>query len=64
MCLSTVYVENNGKSERVMQDVSHMVAKDDGLLLVGMFGDEKFIKGRLKSIDFQAGESVVSGYDV
>lgn len=44
MCLSTVYVEKNGKSERVMEDVSHMVAKDDGLLLVGMFGDEKFIK--------------------
>ena len=64
MCLSTVYVEKNGKSEKVMQDVSQMVTKDDGLLLVGMFGDEKYVKGHLKRIDFQEGESVIIGQDM
>lgn len=59
MCLSTVYMEKNGIVETVMQDVSHMVSKNDGLLLTGMFGDEKFIEGRLKSIDFLDGESIL-----
>jgi predicted RNA-binding protein len=52
-------MEKNGIVETVMQDVSHMVSKNDGLLLTGMFGDEKFIEGRLKSIDFLDGKSVL-----
>jgi len=63
MCLSTVYLEKNGTPEIVMQDVSRMVAKDDGLLLTGMFGEEKFIHGRFKSMDFLDGESLIIGQD-
>ncbi len=63
MCLSTVYVKKNGQTEKVMQDVSHMVAKDDGVLLTGMFGEEKFIIGRLESTDFLDGESIIIGQD-
>ena len=59
MCLSTVYIKKNGQIETVMQDVSHMVKKEDGMLLTGMFGDERFIEGRLKSIDFLNGESIL-----
>jgi predicted RNA-binding protein len=63
MCLSTVYMENNGQMETVMQDVSHMVAKDGGMLLTGMFGEEIFINGRLKNIDFLEGESILMSCD-
>lgn len=63
MCLSTVYVKKNGETEKVMQDVSRMVAKDDGVLLTGMFGEEKYIEGRLESTDFLDGESIIIGRD-
>ncbi len=59
MCLSTVYLEKDGKVEKVMQDVSHMTSKNDGILLTGMFGEEIFINGHLKSVDFLDGESVL-----
>ncbi len=63
MCLSTVYVKKNGQTEKVMQDVSRMVSKDDGILLTGMFGEEIYIKGRLESTDFLDGESIIIGHD-
>ncbi len=63
MCLSTVYVEKNGQTEKVMKDVSRMVIKDGGVLLTGMFGEEKYIKGRLESTDFLDGESIITGHD-
>ena len=59
MCLSTVYVEKEGHAESVMQDVSHMTAKDDGFLLTGMFGEEMFVRGRLKSMNFLDGASIL-----
>ena len=58
MCLSTVYLEKNSAKEKVMQDVSDRVSKDDGLLLVGMFGDKKYIEGRIKRIDSQDNDSI------
>jgi len=59
MCLSTVYVKNNGQVETAMQDVSRMVAKNDGMLLVGMFGDETFVNGRIESIDYLDGKTTI-----
>jgi predicted RNA-binding protein len=56
-------VEKNGQTEKVMQDVSHVASKDDGFLLTGMFGEEVFIKGSLKSMDFLDGESIFIGKD-
>ena len=63
MCLSIVYVKKNGQTEKVMQDVSRMVSKDDGILMTGMFGEEKYIKGRLESTDFLDGESIIIGHN-
>ena len=63
MCLSTVYVKKNGQTEQVMRDVSRLTIKNDGVLLTGMFGEEKYIEGRLESTDFLDGESVIIGHD-
>lgn len=56
-------MKKNGQVEKIMQDVSRMVTKDDGVLLAGMFGEEKYIEGRLESIDFLDGESIIIGHD-
>jgi predicted RNA-binding protein len=59
MCLSTVYKDTHGQVTQVMQDVSRMEAMDDGVLLIGMFGEEIFVRGRLKSMDFLDGKSML-----
>jgi predicted RNA-binding protein len=42
-----------------MTDVASIEAKDDGFLMTGLFGDEKFVQGKLKSMDFVKGQSVL-----
>ena len=59
MCLSTVYIDSNGQLKKVMQDVARMEARDDGFLLVDLFGEEVFIQGELKSMDFAEGRSIL-----
>ena len=59
MCLSTVYVDSNGKQEEVMQNVAQMEAKNDGFLLLGLLGEQKFVQGRVSHIDFADKHSVV-----
>jgi predicted RNA-binding protein len=59
MCLSTVYKDTRGQLTQIMQDVSHMDAREDGVLLTGMFGEELFVKGRFKSMDFLDGKSIL-----
>jgi predicted RNA-binding protein len=59
MCLSTVYIESGGQMQEVMQDVAQMEAEDEGFLLTGLLGEEKFVQGQIKSIDFVDEHSVV-----
>lgn len=59
MCLSTVYIDWGGQQEEVMRDVAYMEAKDEGFLLVGLLGEQKLIKGSVKSLDFVDKHTVV-----
>jgi predicted RNA-binding protein len=60
MCLSKIfYVDSDGQQEEVMQDVAHMEARNNGFMLVGLLGEQKFVKGKVKSIDFVDKHSVV-----
>jgi len=52
MCLSTVYVDSDGKRQKVMQDVALMEAENDGYVLSDLFGDNQFVQGKIKRIDF------------
>lgn len=63
MCLSTVYKEIDGKATVVMQDVSQLELKDEGVLLTGMFGEEKFVKGRIQHLDFLDGKTFLVDTD-
>jgi len=35
-----------------MQDVAQMEYNQEGYLLIGLIGDQKVVKGRIKSVDF------------
>jgi len=59
MCLSTVYINSGERQKVVMQDVAQMKANSDGFLLIGLLGEEKFVKGQIKSVDFVDKHSVV-----
>ena len=59
MCLSTVILDSGRGMEEVMQDVARMEARGDGFLLFGLLGEEKFVSGKLKSVDFVEEHKVV-----
>jgi predicted RNA-binding protein len=52
MCLSTVYIQSGDRRIKVMQDVAQMEYNQEGYLLIGLLGDQKFVKSSIKSVDF------------
>jgi predicted RNA-binding protein len=65
MCLSNVfYIDSNGQQQEVMRDVAQMEAQGDGFLLMGLLGEQKFVQGEVRSIDFVDKHSVVLGVDI
>jgi predicted RNA-binding protein len=59
MCLSAAYVIDNGKKEEVLNDVAFLKAEGNGFRLTTLLGDNKFVEGRIESIDFMNEHSVV-----
>jgi predicted RNA-binding protein len=49
MCESNAYLLRNGKEELLMESVDIIEPeKDGGFRLVGIFGDQKIVRGRLR----------------
>ena len=59
MCLCTVYIQSNGRLDKVMQDVAQMESNEEGYVVIGLLGDQKFVKGTIKSVDFVDNHTVV-----
>jgi len=65
MCLSNVfYIDLHGQQQQVMQDVARMEAQNSGFLLTGLLGEQKFVQGGVKTIDFMDKHSVVLGVNI
>ena len=65
MCLSNVfYVDLNGGQREVMRDVAQMQAHNNGFLLIGLLGEQKFVQGKVRTIDFVDKHSVVLGVNI
>ncbi|RJQ50294.1 MAG: CooT family nickel-binding protein [Desulfobacteraceae bacterium] len=52
MCLSTVFIEKDLRRVEAMQNVARMESQEDGFVLIGLLGQEKFVRGKIKRIDF------------
>jgi predicted RNA-binding protein len=50
MCQSHAYLLINGREQLVMEDVSLVKPQGDELLLVGMLGETKQLKARIKEL--------------
>lgn len=59
MCLSTIYIDFKGRQKEVMGDVAQVKAKNDGFVLIDLVGEERFVQGRIKCIDFVDEHSIV-----
>jgi predicted RNA-binding protein len=51
MCLATVYIEDDGQREKVMQDVAWIEPANGGVQLVSFLGESKLFQARIESID-------------
>lgn len=52
MCIATIYVDNDGRMEEVMQDVISLDFGDHGVLLTTILGEEKLLRSKIKHVDF------------
>ena len=52
MCLSSVYIDSGGGQKQIMRDVARMEAEAEGFLLIDLFGERTFVRGKIKRIDF------------
>jgi len=65
MCLSNIfYVDSNGQQQEVMRDVAQMEAHNNGFMLIGLLGEQKFVQGEVRIIDFVDKHSVVLGVNI
>ena len=65
MCLSNVfYIDLDGEQQEVMRDVAQMEAHNSGFLLTGLLGEQKFVQGDVRTIDFVDKHSVVLGENI
>ncbi|MBN2463623.1 MAG: CooT family nickel-binding protein [Dehalococcoidia bacterium] len=59
MCIATVYVDTNGDLKEAMRDVVYIEVENGRFQLVNLLGEEKYLEGKLKRIDFWEEHSVV-----
>ena len=59
MCLSSVYLDSGGEQKQIMGDVARMEAEAEGFLFIDLFGESKFVQGKIKRIDFINERAVV-----
>lgn len=64
MCLSTVYIDMDGGQKQIMRDVARMEMEAEGFLLIDLFGERAFVRGKIKSIDFIDKHAVVLEEDM
>jgi predicted RNA-binding protein len=52
MCEANAYIHKDGREELVLESVDVVEPQEDGgFLLVDIFGQQKTVKGRLKSLN-------------
>ncbi|NLI70280.1 MAG: CooT family nickel-binding protein [Firmicutes bacterium] len=50
MCQSDAYMFKDGVKELIMEDVCNLKPHQGGIILTGMFGEEKQLNARIKEI--------------
>jgi predicted RNA-binding protein len=61
MCLATVYLNGMQTENRLMKDVANIEADGEGLWLIDLFGERRFVAGKIQSLDLTNGQCLISG---
>jgi len=59
MCLSTAYMNSGNEHKQIMKDIARIEAEDQGFWLIDLFGEKKFVEGRIQSADLLDGRLVL-----
>ncbi|HEC57043.1 MAG TPA: CooT family nickel-binding protein [Candidatus Syntrophoarchaeum butanivorans] len=60
MCESNVILEHDGSRELLMEEVVRILVEDDKIQLVGLLGERKEVKGRIKEVNLNRHEVIIS----
>ena len=52
MCEAKVYISQDGKDQKIMEDVMLVQPEEEAYLLVNLLGEQKLVQGRIEKIDF------------
>ena len=56
-------MKSGDKEEKIMEEVVLIEAENSGYRIAGLFGEEKFIEGRIQTLDFRDGRLVLQKTD-
>ena len=64
MCLSTVYMNSGDEQKEIMKDIARIEAEGRGFWLINLFGERKFVEGRIETVDLMDGHIVLVGREM
>ena len=50
MCEANAYLVEDGKEHLIMESVDKVEPEDDGLRLVNIFGEQKYVRARIEAL--------------
>ena len=53
------YINSDGQQQEVMSDIARMEVRNNGFMLIGLLGEQKFAQGKVKGVGFVDKHSVV-----
>ena len=59
MCLSTVYMNSDNEQKEIMKDIARIEAEGQGFWFINLFGEKKFVEGRIETVDLMDGHFVM-----
>ena len=59
MCLSTVYMNSGNEQKEIMKDIARIEAEGQGFWFINLFGERKFIEGRIETVDLMDGHFIL-----
>ena len=59
MCLSTVYMKSGNEQKEIMKDIARIEAEGQGFWFINLFGEKKFVEGRIETVDLMDGHFVM-----
>ena len=61
MCLSTAYMNSGNEQKEIMKDIARIEAEGQGFWFINLFGEKKFVEGRIETVDLVDGHFVMVG---